>query len=147
MKIILLKSIEKLGKEGDLLEVKSGYGRNYLVPCGLALPATKTNIKKIDELKKQREAQEKKEKGDLVKFKDKIDRLSLTITVEAKEDESLYGAVTEVKIQKLLQEEGVELTKEKIVLKEPINKLGVYKIPIKISNEIESNFRLWVVKK
>lgn len=147
MKIILLKNIDKLGKEGDLVDVKDGYGRNYLLPLNMALPGNKENLKKIDKLKEKREKQQAKEKENLAKIKEKINNLSITITAEAKDDESLYGTVTKLQIQNLLQKEGLELNKEKIILDKAIDKLGVYKIPVAIAPDIESVFRLWVVRK
>lgn len=147
MKVILLKNIEKVGKEGQSLEVKDGYGRNYLVPQGLALPATEANLKKAADIKKKSEKRQEKEKKNFSQIKEKIENLSLTVTAQAKEDEVLYGAITVVQIKKLLEEEGIQLEKEKIKLNEPIKKLGVYKIPLQLSEEDESTLRLWVVKK
>jgi large subunit ribosomal protein L9 len=149
MKVILLdNNMEKLGREGDLVEVKDGYGRNYLIPNKLALPATKANLKKVEQLKKERVKKEKKEKQGLTALKEKLDGLSLTVATEAKEDDSLYGSIGEAQIIKLLKEkEEIELLKGKLSLQEPINKLGVYKIPVKIDKDLEANLRLWVVKK
>lgn len=148
MKIVLLKNLENLGSEGDLVEVKDGYGRNYLIPKKLALPATKVNLKKIDGLKKEKAKQQEKEKQSLLGLRDKIDNLSLTIATEAKEDETLYGNIKETQILKLLsEEENIDLSKGKINIEGPIDKLGVYKIPVQISKGIEATLRLWVVKK
>lgn len=145
MKIILLKSVEKLGKEGDVVEVKDGFGRNYLLPNKIALPANQANLKKIEEIKKGRKKKEEKEKEGLLKLKEKIASLSLTITAEAKEDESLYGSVKEAQILKLLQQEGIELPKESLTLDKPIDRLGVYKVLVKLSENTDVAFRLWVV--
>ncbi|MFO8053084.1 MAG: 50S ribosomal protein L9 [Candidatus Omnitrophota bacterium] len=149
MKVILLdNNMEKLGKEGDLVEVKDGYGRNYLIPNKLALPATKANLKKVDQLKKERNKKEEKQKQSLVALKDKLDGLSLTVATEAKEDDYLYGNIGEAQIIKLLKEkEEIELPKGKLSLQEPINKLGVYKLPVKIDKDLEASLRLWVVRK
>ncbi len=145
MKIILLKSVEKLGKEGDVVEVKDGFGRNYLLPNKIALPANQANLKKIEEIKKGRKKKEEKEKEGLLKLKEKIASLSLTITAEAKEDESLYGSVKEAQILKLLQQEGIELPKESLTLEKPIDRLGAYKVLVKLSENTDVAFRLWVV--
>jgi large subunit ribosomal protein L9 len=149
MKVILLdNNMEKLGKEGDLIEVKDGYGRNYLIPNKLALPATKANLKKVEQLKKERVKKEKKQKQGFIALKDRLDGISLTITAEAKEDDNLYGSIGEAQIIKLLKEkEEIEILKSKLSLREPINKLGVYKIPVKIDKGLEANLRLWVVRK
>ncbi len=148
MEIILLKNLEKLGNEGDVVKVKDGYGRNYLIPKKLALPVTEKNLKKINQLKKDREKQQEKKKQSMVKLKEKIEELSLTIATEAKEDDTLYGNINEAQILKLLKEkEEIELAKNRITLQDPIDKLGVYKIPVKISPDEKANLRLWVVKK
>lgn len=148
MEIILLNDLENLGKEGDVVNVKDGYGRNYLIPKRLAMPATKINLKKIDELKKERKKKEEKEEQGLTELKKKIDEASLTVATEAKDDDTLYGNVGESQILSLLKEkQNLELPKGKLVLQEPINKLGVYKIPINISKDLQASLRLWVVRK
>ncbi|MCF7873222.1 MAG: 50S ribosomal protein L9 [Candidatus Omnitrophica bacterium] len=149
MKVILLdNNMEKLGKEGDVVEVKDGYGRNYLIPNKLALLATKANLKKVDQLKQERTKKEEKQKQSLMDLKDKLEGLSLTVTTEAKDDDTLYGNIGQLQIIKLLKEkQEIELPKEKLSLQEPIDKLGVYKIPIKIDKDLEANLRLWVVRK
>lgn len=148
MKIILLDDLENLGKEGDVVNVKDGYGRNCLIPKRLAIPATKINLKKIDELKKERQKKEEKKEQSLSELKDQIDGASLTIATEAKEDDTLYGGVNESQILSLLKEkQNLELPKGKLSLGEPINKLGVYKIPVNISKDLQANLRLWVVRK
>lgn len=148
MKIILLKSVENLGKEGDLAQVKDGYGRNYLIPKKIALPVTPGNLKKVDQLKSERAKKEKKKEESLANLSKKIQDLSLTITTEAKDDDTLYGNVGEAQILKLLKEkEGIELPKGKISLEDPIDKLGAYKVPVKIGKDLEPVLRLWVVRK
>ncbi|MCK4918026.1 MAG: 50S ribosomal protein L9 [Candidatus Omnitrophica bacterium] len=147
MKIILLKEIRKLGVEGDLVKVKDGYARNFLLPQGMALKATDVNCNRIDDIKKTQNKSKLKQKELNAKLKERIEKISLTITVEAKENEELYGKIGETQILKLLKAEGVELEKGKLVLDEPISKLGVYNLKINLGSEIESNLRVWAVKK
>ena len=147
MKIILLKSIRKLGEEGDLVEVKDGYARNFLLPQGMALKATSVNCNRIEEIKKSQSKSKIKQKGFNVELKERIEKISLTITVEAKENEELYGKIGETQILKLLKAEGVELEKGKLILDESINKLGVYNLKIDLDSEIQANLRVWAVKK
>ncbi len=148
MEIILLEEIKNLGKEGDVVKVKDGYGRNYLVPKKLALAATKINLKKVEELKKERAKKEKKKEQALDELRGRLEGLSLTIAAEAKEDDSLYGTVKEPQILSLLQEKHKgEIPKGAISLQEPIDKLGVYKILVKISKDLQAKVRLWVVRK
>ncbi|MCK4912452.1 MAG: 50S ribosomal protein L9 [Candidatus Omnitrophica bacterium] len=147
MKIILLKDSKKLGKEGDVVEVKDGYARNCLIPQGLALVVTEGSAKRLEEIKRVRAKVEDKKKQDFSKIKEKIEKISLTVSAEAKEDEELYGTINEAQILKLLQSEGVELEKDSLVLDEPIKKLGVYNLKVNIDAGIEATLRVWVVKK
>lgn len=147
MKVILLKDSRKLGKEGSVAEVKDGYARNYLLPRGLALSATDKNFKNLEEMKKKRVKTAEKEKDRFIVEKEKIEKLSLTVAVQAKENEELYGAVGEAKILDALEAEGITLAKERLALDAPIKKLGVYNIKVKLHSEIEANLRVWVVRK
>ena len=147
MKIIITKDTEKLGKEGDVIEVKEGFARNFLLPRGLAIKATKNSFKEIEELKKRKDKQEEKVKIDALEMKTKIEALSLTITTEAKDTEELYGSITEQQILKALKEEGFTLEKGKIAIPEPVKKLGVYNLKVKLHPAVEANLRLWVMKK
>ena len=147
MKIILLKKLGKLGQEGDTVVVKDGHARNFLIPNGMALTASDENFKRLQTIKKAKDKLTGEEKNKCLKLKEQIESVSLTITVEAKEDEQLYGAIGEVKILKQLTAEGVELGKDKIVLEEPIKKLGVYNLKVNLYPEVEASLRVWVVKK
>jgi len=147
VKIIITKDSEKLGKEGDVIEVKEGFARNFLLPRGLAIKATKNSFKEIEELKKRKDKQEEKVKIDALEIKTKIEALSLTITTEAKDTEELYGSITEQQILKALKEEGFTLEKGKIAIPEPVKKLGVYNLKVKLHPAVEANLRLWVMKK
>ena len=147
MKVIILKDSKKLGNEGETIEVKDGYARNYLIPQGLALAATKGSFKRLEEIKSVKAKIEGKRKQDFSKIKEKIEKISLTITAQVKDDEELYGAINEAQILKLLQPEGIELGKGSLVLDEPINKLGVYNLKVKVYSGVEATLRVWVVKK
>lgn len=147
MKIILLKDVDRLGKRGDKIEVAKGYGRNYLIPKGLALTLTTGNLKKFEhEEKKLRYAMEKtkREAGHL---KEKLKKLSLTIAVQAGEDDKLFGAVTNMDIEQALSREGYNIDRKKIKLEEPIKELGVYTIKMALHPEVEAELKLWVVSK
>jgi large subunit ribosomal protein L9 len=147
VKIILTKDVEKLGKEGDVIEVKEGFARNFLLPQGSAIKATKNSFKEIEELKKRKDKQDEKIKNEAAQFKTKIEALSLTIIAEAKDTEELYGSVTEQQILKALKDEGLALDKGKIAIPEQIKKLGVYNLKVKLHPAVEANLRLWVMKK
>jgi large subunit ribosomal protein L9 len=147
VKIILTKDVEKIGKEGDIVDVKEGFARNFLLPRGVAIKATKNSYKEIEELKKRKDKQEEKIKGEALSVKTKIEALSLTLTAEAKDTEELYGSITEQQILKALSGEDLTVEKGKIILTEPIKKLGVYNLKVKLHPTVEANLRLWVMKK
>jgi large subunit ribosomal protein L9 len=146
MKIILKKEVHKLGQPGDVVEVKNGYGRNYLIPQGLALAATAGNLKAYQQdlkalaqkaLKGQQEAQE---------FADKLAQVSVTAAVQVGDEEKLFGSVTSQNIADLLKESGHEIDRRKIMLDEPIKALGVYEVPVKLHPEVTAHIKVWVVK-
>ena len=147
MKVILLKKLGKLGQEGDTVVVKDGYARNFLIPGGIALTASDENFKRLQTIKKAKDKLAEEEKNKCLKVKKQIENVSLTITVEAKQDEQLYGAIGEAQILKQLTAEGVELDKDKIVLEKPIKKLGVYNLKINLYPEVVASLRVWIVKK
>jgi large subunit ribosomal protein L9 len=147
MKVILFKDLGKFGSQGDVVEVKDGYARNHLIPKGFALAASDSNNKMLEEIKKAKLKMVQKEKEKFFKQKDEIEKISLTIAVEAKENEELYGSISEAQILKLLEAEGLELEKGKLVLSERINKLGVFNLKVNLHSEVEANLRVWIVKK
>jgi len=147
VKVILIKKVGKLGQEGDTVVVKDGYARNFLIPNGIALTASDENLKRFQIIKKAKAKLTEEAKNKYLKLKEQIKNISLTITVQAKEDEQLYGAIGEAQILKLLVAEGVNLGKDKIVLEEPIKKLGVYNLKVNLYPEVEASLRIWVVKR
>jgi len=147
VKVILLKDSGKLGKEGDSVQVKDGYARNYLIPQGIALEASDKNFKKLQEIKKAREKIAEKEKQKFLELKEQIEKVSLTITAEAKDDDELYGTISEAQILKQLKAEGIDLQKGKLALDEPIEKVGVFNLEVDLHPEVKASLRVWVVKK
>jgi len=146
-KIILLKDIERLGKKGQVIDVKRGYAVNFLIPKKLAVEFSPQNLKKIEEEEKRKKKKEErllKEAQDLAK---KIETISLTICAKTKDDENLYGSITELQILESLKSEGIELKKENIILEEPIRKIGVYDVKVKLHPEVQTTIKVWVVKK
>lgn len=147
MKVIFLTDLGKQGKEGQTKEVKDGYARNYLIPRKLALQVNEGSLKRFEDIRKAKEKTAELKKQEAIKIKEKIEKISLTISAEAKENEELYGSVTDAQIAKLLEAEGIDLAKNKFSLDETIRKLGVYKVKISLHPEVEAVLRLWVVKK
>ena len=146
MKIVLKQDIDKLGTTGDIVEVADGYGRNYLLPRGLALKATLGAEKVAKQIKKATGRKIQEEKTNLDELAKKLSKLSLTIPVQVGEDEKMYGSVTSIDIANMLKQEGIEIDKKKIILKEPIKKLGVFNIQIKLHPKVTAEVKIWVIK-
>jgi len=147
MKVILREDVADLGDAGQVVEVKAGYGRNFLFPRNLAIPATKANLKAIDEVTRQKDIRERKRTREAEGIKGQIEKLSLTIDVNVGEEDKLFGSVTPADIAGLLEKEGVLIDKRAIQLEEPIKALGMYTVPIKVEKTVTANVKLLVEKK
>lgn len=146
MQVILRKNIEKLGAAGDMVEVSNGYGRNYLLPRGLAIEATPRNIKTIEHEKILISERKKSEIRDAEEIKKKISEISVTIAMQAGEEDKLFGAVTTMDIEEALSKEGISIDKRNIFLEEPIKRLGIYNVNVKVHPEVMTELKVWVVK-
>ncbi|MCD6081120.1 MAG: 50S ribosomal protein L9 [Candidatus Omnitrophica bacterium] len=146
MKIILTQDFSKLGRRGDIVMVKDGYARNYLIPQGIAREATPQAIKEVELRKKIEQEKQRKHIEKLRKLGEELSRLSITVSVRTGEEEKLYGAVTNIDIAKALRNEGYEVDKAAILLEEPIKELGVYQIPVRLHPDIIAKVKVWVVK-
>ncbi|HUV30772.1 MAG TPA: 50S ribosomal protein L9 [Acidobacteriota bacterium] len=147
MKVILREDVPDVGSAGETIEVKDGFGRNYLIPRNLAIPATKATLQAIAEIEKQRQIQEKKKRRGAEIIKDKIEKLSLSTEVLVGEEERVFGSVTSREIAGLLEKEGITIDRRAIELEQPIKSLGVYTVPIKVEKEVVAQLKLWVIKK
>ncbi|HIE43413.1 MAG TPA: 50S ribosomal protein L9 [Candidatus Omnitrophica bacterium] len=146
MEVILLKDEEKLGKLGDVVNVKKGYARNYLIPQNLAVEATPANRRIVEREKLRMEKKREEEKHQAEELAKKLENVSLTIPVHVGEDDKLYGSVTSQDIANFLKEEGFTIDKKKIQLESPLKALGIYNINIKLHPEVTATIRVWVVK-
>ena len=147
MKVILRQDIASLGKAGEAVEVKSGYGRNFLIPQNMAVVATKGNLRAIDEIKSQNELREKKQRAEAVRLKDKLEKLSLTYEVLVGEEDKIFGSVTSQNVVDLVAAEGFKIDKRNVILEDAIKSLGVYTIQLKIEKDVIANLKLWVIRK
>jgi large subunit ribosomal protein L9 len=147
MQIILKEDVVNLGKTGEVVNVKDGFGRNYLIPRGLAVVATGRNVRRIDHDKRVIEQQDSRRQKDAAALKGKVEALSITIAKQTGEGDKLFGSVTSRDIADAVKEEGIELDKKAIVLDQPIKALGVYTIEVKLAREVAANLKLWVVAK
>ena len=146
MKLILREDVENLGKIGEVVEVAGGYGRNYLLPRGLAAKASTKNLKEQGHQKKLIQARMDRHKKDAEELAGSLDSVSCTIARKTGEEEKLFGSVTSRDIEEALREEGVSIDRKRILLEEPIKKLGVYTVPVKLHTDVTGNIKVWVVK-
>ncbi len=147
MKVILIEDVKSLGAMGDIVDVKDGFARNFLFPENLARLAVDANLKIIEGIKKKKILAASKEKKEAEVLREKISALSCTIPVEAGEDDKLFGSVTSHDISQAFESEGLSIDKRQINLEEPIKKLGVYNISVKLHPEVTAEVKVWVVKK
>ncbi|MDD5680639.1 MAG: 50S ribosomal protein L9 [Candidatus Omnitrophica bacterium] len=147
MKVILINDVEKLGRMGDLVDVREGYARNYLFPKNLAVKETKESLKAFEERKKKHAQETAKEKIKLEELAKKIGNLSLTIPAAAGDEDKLFGSVTADDIATVFSAENIQIDKKQISIKEPIKKLGVYQVEVKLHPEVTATAKIWVVKK
>ena len=146
MKVILIQDVENVGQEGDITNVADGYARNFLIPRNLALVANKKNMKRLEhEQSIIRVRAEKQAKG-AVELKEKIEAGSFNVSVNAGEDDKLFGSVTTADIADALKAQGIDIDKRKINVPEPIKKLGVYTVEIKLLSDLIANAKIWVIK-
>ena len=146
MKIILLSDVENLGESGDVIAVKPGYARNKLIPQGLALRASNRNIAVANENKKVAIAKLERENQALNVLAKKLSKVEITIEVKVGDEEKMFGSITNKDIHKELIDKGFEIEKNQISIKEPIKALGIYHINVKISKDITSDVKLYVIK-
>ncbi len=146
MEIILTTSVEGLGDRGDIVKVKDGYARNYLLPQKMALPATKAMKKVMNQENKLRDIRGDKEKRSILEMARKMKDISVTIVVQAGEEDKLYGSVGDHDIARAIAEQGFKVDHNMVKLEEHIKLLGVYTVPVQLHREVEVQVKVWVVK-
>ena len=146
MKVILKEDVQNLGQQGDVVEVKSGYARNYLIPQKLAILFTKQQKKSIDEAHRVEERKLEREKDQLESVLKQVEDLSLSLKMQSEEDSKLFGSVTKLDIVKLLEENGITIDKKYVDLSSPIKTLGEHKVNIMFTKEMSASFTLTVEK-
>jgi large subunit ribosomal protein L9 len=146
MKVILRQDYEQLGKIGDTVEVKRGYGTNYLIPQKIAYPAKPNYVRMVQEEQRQKMIQVNKQKKQSELVGKKLESVSVTLAVSVGEGDKMFGSITNQDIADALVKQGYEIDRKKIELEEPIKALGIYSVPIKLHPEIEAKIKVWVVK-
>ncbi|GBE03871.1 MAG TPA: 50S ribosomal protein L9 [Nitrospirae bacterium] len=144
MKVILKEDVDNLGDMGNVVEVKNGYGRNYLIPRDLAVEANTKNIKQLEHQKKLLQSKIKKAKMEGEELSEKISAISISIEVKSGEEGKLFGSVTSKDIAEAIAAQGIEIDKRKINLQEPIKRLGEYEISVRVRQDVIATVKLEV---
>ncbi len=145
MQVILRDKIENLGNAGDVVEVKPGYGRNYLIPKGLAYEATQGNVRRLEA---ERAAQGRKDAETLSEARQRaaaLEGVSLTFHARAGQEGKLFGSITSADIADKLAEQGVQIDRRTIELDEPIKALGVTSVPVRLHPQVRPELKVWVI--
>jgi large subunit ribosomal protein L9 len=145
MQVILREDIEKLGKIGDLVKVKEGFGRNFLIPKKKAIEATPKNVKAMDHAKKMVADRLRKLKKEAAADAENIKALALTIKAKVGEEGKLFGSVTSMDIAEAAAAQGVRIDKRKIQLEEPIKRVGEFAVPVKLHADVTADLKVTVI--
>ena len=146
MKLILREDVEKLGDSGEIVEVKAGYGRNYLIPQGKAMMATEGAMQQLERMKEKAERRAELTIENAREMADRLETTSVTIPVSVGEDERIHGSVTNQDIAEALEEREISVDKRKISLDQDIKTLGEYTATVNLIGEIQPQIKVWVVK-
>lgn len=146
MDVILREDVDKLGRIGEVVTVKDGYARNFLLPRGLAYAATDGNRRRLEAEQRQRDRRAALAAGEARELAVKLEAVSLSFTMKAGEGDKLFGSVTAADIADRLGGEGFTVDKRAVDLPEPIKALGAYKVPVRLHADVKPEIRVWVVK-
>jgi large subunit ribosomal protein L9 len=148
MKVILRQDIETLGATGDIVTVKPGYARNYLLPRGFAYQASAANLRQLEEDRSRAESKSKRDFLEARRRAAKLEGMSLTFHANAGEEGKLFGSITSSDIAERIREQGLdfELDRRWIELAEPIKALGVFSVPVRLHAEVKPEIKVWVIK-
>lgn len=142
--VILQQDVHNLGKTGEVVKVRPGYARNYLLPQQLAAPATLKNVNRLEHDKRQAAARNAKAKAEATEIAQKLSGVTISLARKVGEGNRLYGAVTTKEIEAALESKGVAIDKRKIVLAEPIKALGTYELPVKLGHDVTATLKVEV---
>jgi large subunit ribosomal protein L9 len=148
MKVILLEDVKNVGKKGSIINAKDGYAKNFLFPKNLAIEATPTNLKNLENAKKQQEAKEKELLDEAKKLEEELMKITVVIKTKAGENGKLFGAVTTKEISELIEKEhGFAIDKKKYELEDPIKSVGEYFVKIKLHSQVNAKVKVIVTEK
>ncbi|HPB67577.1 MAG TPA: 50S ribosomal protein L9 [Candidatus Omnitrophota bacterium] len=147
MEVILCENVHKLGKVGDVVKVKDGYARNFLIPQKKAYLATPGNLKRIEKQRAKEAAENERALKEAQDLAEKLSKVSCTVTVEVNDLDKLYGSVTEVDVVRALEVEGFTIDKKTVMIDSPIEDLGIFEVGVKLHPQVIAKIRVWVAKK
>jgi large subunit ribosomal protein L9 len=145
MRVILKNEVAHLGDAGEIVNVRDGYGRNYLIPRGLAIPASKGSVKQAEHEQRVASAIQRKQLTGARALAEQLSNMAVTIRREAADDSKLFGSVTNRDIAEALAAEGLELDRRKIELEEHIRTVGLYNVPVRLHREVTASVRVYVI--
>ncbi len=146
MEVILRAAVDNLGHPGDIVKVSPGYGRNYLLPRGLAYAATAGNKKRIEQERLRLETAEASRRSAAETLAASVEQVSLTFSARVGDEGKLFGSVTAADIAHQLEAQGFQIEKRQVDLHEPIRALGVYRVPIRLHADVKPEIKVWVIK-
>jgi len=146
MKLILRQDFPQLGHVGDVVDVKDGYARNYLIPRNIAFEATPSSIRQLEEEKRQHVRHLEKEKLSSERLATELEKVSVTIQMKVGEEDKVFGSVTSQMIADSLQEKGLTVDKRLIELEDSIKALGIYTVDVKLPGGVVGKVKVWVVR-
>lgn len=146
MDLLLRQNIESLGRVGDVVKVKPGYARNYLLPRGLAIPVTKANLAEIEVARKKALAEEQARIGTLKELVGKLVETSVTIEGRANEEGHLFGSVNAAQIADALRAKGFAIDEKQVRLEHPLKEIGVFDVKLHLHQEVDATVKVWVVQ-
>ena len=146
MKVILRKDAQKLGKTGDVVAVKNGYARNYLIPRGMVYEANQGNLRQLEEEKKQQSKRSDKDHKISEALAAQLEKVSITIKMKVGEEDKLFGSVTSQMIAEALLEKGITIDKRQIELEDALKTLGIFDVHVKLAGGVMGKVKVWIVK-
>jgi len=147
MKLILQESVDKLGEAGEIVEVKPGYGRNYLIPQRKAVMATEGALKRRRKMKEEAKRRAERTVKEAKEMAERLENISVTIPVQVGQKDKIHGSITTQDIAEALSERGIEIDRKKISIDQDISTLGEYTATIELISELQPQIKVWVVKK
>ncbi len=145
MEVILTEDVPKLGEMGEVVDVAPGYGRNYLIPQGLALPASPDKKAELEHRKRQIEVRKEQEREAALGIQGDLDGLAITIPKRVAEEDALYGSVSAREIADVLAQEGFEVEHRFVDVGNGLTELGIYRVPVKLASGVFAHIMVWVV--